>query len=179
MCRRRASFLGSGPQTALGRLGSLGYPGRRRRPIPDATPYEASVADKKTETQAGEADPTKNKMEAMRQSLAELGDDAPPLALQAHMKERFGHEMTTKHISTYRGDILKKRREQKAAARKVTKKPTAARQEPAPRQEAAPVAASNGHASVAVKLEDILAVRSLVDRVGARHLRTLIAAFER
>src|SRR5262249_42042692 len=32
---------------------------------------------------------------------------------------------------------------------------------------------------VAVRLEDVLAVRSLVERVGAEHLRTLIAAFER
>jgi len=32
---------------------------------------------------------------------------------------------------------------------------------------------------VTVRLEDVLAVRSLVERVGAEHLRTLIAAFER
>ncbi len=60
-----------------------------------------------------------------------------------------------------------------------TARATAARQEPAPRQEAVAVAASNGHASATVHLEDVLAVRKLLDRMGAGHLRTLIAAFER
>ena len=32
---------------------------------------------------------------------------------------------------------------------------------------------------VTVRLEDVLAVKSLVERVGAEHLRTLVAAFER
>src|SRR5215218_7905299 len=114
-------------------------------------------------------------MEAMRQALAELGDDAETPRLQAHLKEKFGVEMTTKHISTYRGDIIKKRQEQKAAKKPTAKKAEPVEQEPAP-VPAGPVAASNGAGPVTVQLEDVLAVQKLVDRVGAEHLRTLIAA---
>ena len=41
---------------------------------------------------------TKN--EAVRQALAALGNDAKPIAIQNHVKDHFGIEMTTKHTSS-------------------------------------------------------------------------------
>src|SRR5262249_25427824 len=86
------------------------------RPEPNT---EAQVADKKPQTEAaqqgsGGAGQTQggqkpNKMEAMRQVLAKLGDDAPTPQIRSELKETFGIDMTTKNIATYRADILKKR----------------------------------------------------------------------
>src|SRR4051812_22756774 len=42
------------------------------------------------------------KMEAVRRSLGELGPDAKPAEVQAHVKSRFGLDMTPAHVSTYK-----------------------------------------------------------------------------
>lgn len=134
------------------------------------------MADTKTEaaTQAGAAKtqekPAITKMEAMRRSLAKLGDNAPSQQLKSELKGRFGIEMTTKAIATYRSDILKKRAKSKAPARPTAARPETAKPKPAP-------APSNGKAAVTV--EEILTLKALVERVGADNLRTLIAAFQR
>jgi hypothetical protein len=145
------------------------------------------VADKKTDTQpaGGSGDePKPNKMEAMRQTLAALGDKAETARVREHLKERFGVEMTAKMISSYKSDIVKQRA--KAAKAPAVKPAAAAEPEaaesaptaPAPRR-APPAASANGNGAATVRLEDVLAVRGLVDRVGADQLRDLIAAFER
>jgi hypothetical protein len=119
----------------------------------------AGVARPGRNTEAAVAEKKPNKMDAMRQVLKKLGDDAPTAVLQAELKASFGIDMTVKHISTYRADIIKKRQQTKA-------------QKPEP---AAPQGRGNGK----IDLADVLAVKSLVDRLGAEDLRTLIDAFER
>jgi len=86
------------------------------------------MAEKKNGEVAGQPPKAKvNKMEAVRQALVELGNDATTTNLQGFLKERFGLEMSTKFIATYRGDILKK-----AAARTTAPESQAAT--PAPSQ---------------------------------------------
>jgi hypothetical protein len=103
--------------------------------------------------------------------LAELGKHATPSQIKPFVKERFGIEMTTDHISTAKGIILRKQAKGKKAARKAA--PTAAaptapaQPAPQPRTEALKV-------PHAISLDDIRTVRDLVDRVGADSLRSLI-----
>jgi hypothetical protein len=67
----------------------------------------------------------KNKMDAVRMALHDRGKDAKPLELQAHIKGTYGIEMTTEHISTYKGVILKKSKGRKKAS--ASKRPTVAK----------------------------------------------------
>ena len=48
------------------------------------------------------------KLEAVRQALSELGKDAMPTQIKGFVKERFGLEMTTDHISTAKSDIRRR-----------------------------------------------------------------------
>ena len=56
-----------------------------------------------------------SKMEAVQRALTTLGADAKPLELQSHIKSSYGIAMSTDHISTYKGDIARKKA--KAAAK--------------------------------------------------------------
>jgi hypothetical protein len=67
------------------------------------------------------AEKTMTKMEAVRRGLSDLGKDAKPVQLQAHIKEKFGIEMGTDHISTYKGTILKTKRAKKKSAKSSVK----------------------------------------------------------
>jgi hypothetical protein len=115
------------------------------------------------------------KMEAVRRAMAELGNDATPTPLQAHVKEKYGLDMTKEHVSVYKRNILrklgvrpKKAKPKKAAAKRAAPvQPAAASTSPAK---------SSGKAG-GIPLEDILAVKELVGRLGARPLHTLIDAF--
>ena len=101
------------------------------------------------------------KQEAVRQALAELGNDAMPMQIKGFVKERFGIEMTTAHISTAKGDILRKGgRKGKSLVKKTQVPPSSA-----------------GPTKGGIALVDILAVKNLVGRLGAEPLRTLIDAF--
>jgi hypothetical protein len=112
------------------------------------------------------------KMDAVRQALATLGKDAKPIQLQGHIRKEFGIEMSTDHISTYKGNILRKkggkgRRGGKKAAAKPSEAPAAA--------PAALVPKVGGRgANVAVSMGDLQALKDLVQRVGANNLRSLI-----
>ena len=68
------------------------------------------------------------KIEAVRQALAKLGKNAKPLELQGYIKKEFGIEMTADHVSTSKGDILRK----KAAKGKSKSKAKAAPKAAAP-----------------------------------------------
>ncbi len=110
-----------------------------------------------------------SKMEAVRRALAELGD-AKPARMQGWIKERFGIQMTTGHISTYKGDIRRKAgRGKKAPARKPAAGSRPEAQQAPPR----PAASS----ADAIPLDDILYTKALVERHGVRPLHTLIDAF--
>jgi hypothetical protein len=78
--------------------------------------------------------------------------------------------MTTDHISTAKGEILRK------AAGKG--KATAPKMAAAPRPQVQPAAASTSLPKASgIPLADILAVKDLVGRLGAGPLHTLIDAF--
>ena len=107
---------------------------------------------------AGKDEKKLTKMEAVRRALAKMGRKAKPSALQPYIKTTFGIEMTTDHISTYKGNILNKKKAKKSAAPSA---PRAAA--PAPR-------ASGG----SILLEDVLTAKALLDRIGAERLHILI-----
>jgi hypothetical protein len=129
-----------------------------------------------------------SKMEAVRRAMAELGNDATPTPLQAHVKDKYGLDMTKEHVSVYKRDILrklgvkpkqpaaKKAARQKSAARKAGPKKAAPKPAVQPAAVSTSPARSSGKAG-GIPLEDILAVKELVGRLGARPLHTLIDAF--
>src|SRR5207248_7579030 len=67
------------------------------------------MADK-VNGQTGASTPKKgiSKMEVVRQALSHFGSDAKPSAMRPWIKQQFGIDMSTDHISTYKGDIRRK-----------------------------------------------------------------------
>jgi hypothetical protein len=124
------------------------------------------------------------KMEAVRRALKHFGPDAKPTQMQGWIKDQFQIDMTANHVSTYKGDIRKKRAgkgkpaapkpaPQKAAARKVPA------QTPAAAKQASPPSPSLTSKGGGIPLEVVLTVKDLVVRLGAASVRTLIDAFAR
>jgi hypothetical protein len=117
-----------------------------------------------------------NKNEAVYLALQELGTDAERGQILSFVKERFGIEMTPNHVSSAKTTALKKLG--------VNGKPVSKAKPPAPKKaarvdEAAPVATparekSSPAGGTAVELDDLLALKALVGRVGAETLRKLI-----
>lgn len=99
-----------------------------------------------------------SKMEGVRKTMAKLGEDAKPLEIQAYLKKRFNITMDTSVISTYKNNVLKEMRKGKGGRPKKRK------------GRAAVGAASSGRG---ITLEDIQALKSLVDRMGTKKLRQL------
>src|SRR5438067_233355 len=58
---------------------------------------------------------------AKKDALAELGHDAKPARLRGWIKENLDIEMTADHISTAKGEILRKQAGQKAASKPAAK----------------------------------------------------------
>ncbi len=108
------------------------------------------------------------KKEAVRRALAKLGPQAKPAELQAHIKKAFGIEMTTDHVSTCKGDILRKEGAPVSVGLTAAKKPAAAKPA-APKSAAAKAAMPSG-----ISLSDVRTTKELVERYGAAALRTLI-----
>jgi hypothetical protein len=101
------------------------------------------------------------KKEAVRRALATLGKKAKPLAIQGWIKDNLHLDLTTAHISTTKGELL----------RKPTKKPSGSK--PAVLAEPA-MAAVKGATEKGVQMDDILKLKELVGRVGPKHLHILI-----
>jgi hypothetical protein len=107
------------------------------------------------------------KQEAVRRALAELGNDAKPAQMKGWIKERLGIDMTADHISTAKGDILRKagvKSKRKKRGRPAAKPEAAAQAGPAPKP-------------ASIRLDDLLYVKALVGRHGPGPLHTLIDAF--
>jgi hypothetical protein len=92
-----------------------------------------------------------NKMECMRQTLAQIGNDAKPREIQDHLKRTFGLTMSTKMISTYKGSIGKKAAQQS----RMMRAPASGR------------AVGGGTGGI----EDARAVKELADRIGPEEMR--------
>jgi hypothetical protein len=114
-----------------------------------------------------------SKQEAVRRALAHFGRDAKPSQMKPWIKEQFGIDMGTDHISTAKGSILKAAGKGKPAAKASVAK-TAPRAVQARKEASAPT--TSGRAA-GIPLQDILYVKGLVGRVGPDQLHTLIDAF--
>jgi hypothetical protein len=152
------------------------------------------MAEPKNGTAAAPA----TKMEAVERTLAEFGRGTLPMAIKAHLKKRYGMEISAAVASDYKKKLNNKA---KAAAKPEAPKPAAAPsvvqvasvvkkaaappKKPAPPAKKAiapkPQAASpqppnkaNGTNGASVLLEDVLTAKTLLDRVGLDKLRTLI-----
>jgi hypothetical protein len=136
------------------------------------------MADKKNSSDGAAANSPRRqggmtKMEAVRKALDTLGKGAKPLQIQGFVKREFNIEMNTDHISTAKGEILRKAKKAKAASKRAAKvAAVAAGEEPAQLPRPAGKA-SRGTLSV----EDVHAVADLVQRIGAKNLRSLIDVF--
>jgi hypothetical protein len=116
------------------------------------------------------------KQEAVRRALAELGRDAKPTQMQGHIREHYGLEMTVGHISTAKGDILRKA---KPAAAKPAQHAAARAGEPRKAEPTPSVRPAPAPQAKAIGLDDIEAVKGLLERVGAPALRRLIDVMAR
>jgi hypothetical protein len=56
-----------------------------------------------------------SKAEAVRRAIGDLGRDAKPLELQAHIRVKYGIEMSAGHVKVEKGKFLRKQRESAAA----------------------------------------------------------------
>ena len=141
-----------------------------------------------------------SKLELLRQAIKQLGKDAKPLQIQAHVKDTFGVEISTNHISAAKTEILRKMAggakpaTSTAAAKPATPKPSAkpaskpVAQKPVAQKSAAQTTApkvvaparavgheaGNGKKTAGISLHDIQDAKELVGRVGAVQLRELI-----
>jgi hypothetical protein len=94
-----------------------------------------------------------SKMEGVRRALTELGIEGSNKDIQTFLKSRFGIDMDLSMISTYKSNL-------KAAGRiGVHRKPV---------DPAMHTTASNG-----ITLDDIRAVKEVIDKVGAEKVRQL------
>jgi hypothetical protein len=120
------------------------------------------------------------KGEAVRRALRQLGNQAPRAEIQSFVKDNFGIEVSLDHISTTRVEALRKKKSAKkpAAAKAAGPKPEAK-----PKAAAAPAApparAVAGAAQSGIALDDLVALKELVGRVGPDHLRKLIDVLNR
>ena len=141
-----------------------------------------------------------SKLELLRQAIKHLGKDAKPLQIQVHVKDTFGVEISTNHISAAKTEILRKMEggakpaPSTAAAKPAASKPSAkpapkpAAQKPVAQKSAAQATAlktvaparvvghqaGNGKKTTGISLHDIQDAKDLVGRVGAVQLRELI-----
>src|SRR5437660_12681051 len=93
------------------------------------------------------------KQEAVRRSLAKLGPDAMPVDIQKDVKDSFGIDMSTAHISTTKGQLR----------RAANGKPATTKPEPAatPQPQAAEAPPTAGG-----KLTKVEAVRRSLEKLG-------------
>ncbi len=97
----------------------------------------------------GKAKGEPSQREMVRQALEELGPDAKPLAIQEHIKQKYNRELTTGLISNYKSTSKNKGG---GTGRRRGRPPGAG----------------------VVRLDDLEAVRGLVDRLGATQVKRLV-----
>jgi hypothetical protein len=87
-----------------------------------------------------------SKMKMVEDSMRELGD-ATPKAIQAHIKQKYGADISTTMISSYKSNIRKKGG-----------------------------GGGRGGADANVNVRDIALIRDLLNRIGANQVQALIKA---
>jgi hypothetical protein len=96
-----------------------------------------------------------NKMEAMRRALGELGD-AKNSDIQQFIKSKFGLDMSTAMISSYKTHIRKRGRTGRKRGRPAGS------------------GAARATSVAGLNVDDVRAVKDLADRLGADKLRGLV-----
>jgi hypothetical protein len=144
-------------------------------PKPQAAQALAAPAttEKASIPQAAPA-PGMTKRDALRQALKALGKNALPIAIQKFLKEKHGLDISRRHISKFKADVLRQQAGEKAKVKpspvaKVEPKKAAAPKPEVKLASAAPQKGSNG-----IQLEDIEVVKGLLRRVGHLELQKLI-----
>jgi hypothetical protein len=135
-----------------------------RKPAPAAAAARSTPAP-------GQPQGKVSKLELVRQALQKLGNDAKPLAIQEHIKATHGVEISVDVASNYKGLILRKRAGRGAGPGgqgRLTQRPAA------PATTAAGATGAGG-----INLDDIRAVKGLVDRIGAEKLQELAGVLAR
>ncbi len=123
------------------------------------TARDVIMAKSKSEMGSDEKKPNKRRLVAS--ALETLGDVGPRV-LQQHIMENSSVDISLQMISSYKSQILK--------GKKTGKRTNTSR---------ASSSASNNHVSSArgsVDIADLIAVKALVDRIGASQLESLIQA---
>jgi hypothetical protein len=100
-----------------------------------------------------------NKMDAVRQVLTKHGEDTMPVQIVKFVRVEHGADMSTDMASTYKSAILRKAGQ---GSQRKGKKPGLKRVGATPR--------TNGHY---ISIDDIQAVKKLVDSMGAAKVRQL------
>jgi hypothetical protein len=85
-------------------------------------------------------------MSMVRTAMEDIGNDAKPLAMQAHIKGKFGTELPANIISNYKSQIKRK----------------------------AGVSGSGRGRRAGLQVEDFETIRNLVDRLGADQVRRMV-----
>lgn len=102
-----------------------------------------------------------NKMEAVRQIIARHGKDTKPGQIVELAKSEHGAVLSYDMASTYKSAVLRKAGGGKKRGRKPGWKPSAV------------ASSQNGSQLAGISLEDIRAVKTLADKLGADKVRQL------
>jgi hypothetical protein len=102
------------------------------------------IVAKTSRSDGGEKKPSQ--MSMVRTAMEDIGNDAKPLAMQAHIKGKFGTELPANIISNYKSQIKRK----------------------------AGVSGSGRGRRAGLQVEDFETIRNLVDRLGADQVRRMV-----
>jgi hypothetical protein len=100
------------------------------------------IVARTTRSEAGEKKPSQ--MSMVRSAMEDIGADAKPLAMQAHIKSKFGTELPANIISNYKSQIKRKN------------------------------GGSGAGGKGRLQVEDFEAIRSLVKRLGADQVKRMV-----
>ncbi|OAI40996.1 hypothetical protein AYO40_00510 [Planctomycetaceae bacterium SCGC AG-212-D15] len=100
-----------------------------------------------------------SKMEAVRRVLSESGNDTMPIDIQGQLKKKFNIKMDPGVISNYKSTIIKVGKRKKLGR-------------PKGRKLGRPPGAKTSTAS-SISIDDILAVKTLAEKIGVDKLRQL------
>lgn len=117
---------------------------------------ETDVVETSPQQEVAPVEKPMSKMDMVRAAMRDLGDNAKPMAIQKYLQEQFHTHMDTGMISSYKSHIKTKEASQSGLMRKV-------------KSSAPDVGGSTG-----VSVEDIYAIRHLINKHGARDLKRLV-----
>jgi hypothetical protein len=130
----------------------------RPKKRPDTQEQANQTPDAQTEAEAN-GGVRVNKMEQVRKALRRLGNDAKPKRIQGYLRKRFLLEMSTDMISTYKGSILKKQAGEGREAQP---------------EAVVEATTTTETASGGISVEELRAVKEVVDRIGADKVKQLV-----